>query len=58
MLNIFKHYGNLTDIYIADKRLKNGQRYGFAKFTDIGDEKTMECPYMAIGENDITEKKT
>lgn len=38
----FKRYGDISDLYMARKRMKNGQNFGFARFNNMTDEKLME----------------
>ncbi|XP_071689144.1 uncharacterized protein [Rutidosis leptorrhynchoides] len=35
--DIFKKYGNIHEVYIPKKRLKNGRKFGFVRYLDVPD---------------------
>ncbi|GKA68456.1 cytochrome P450 [Tanacetum coccineum] len=42
MLDVFKKYGDATDVYIVQKRNKMGKRFGFCRFARIKDNQEFE----------------
>ncbi|GKE42719.1 transposon TX1 [Tanacetum coccineum] len=41
MWEVFRKYGNLVEIYMANKRMRNGQRFGFLRYKDVKDQDRM-----------------
>ncbi|KAJ9558233.1 hypothetical protein OSB04_012847 [Centaurea solstitialis] len=39
---LFKRYGTVSDIYMAFKRLRNGEKFGFVRFRGVQDEVLLE----------------
>ncbi|KAJ9559866.1 hypothetical protein OSB04_005026 [Centaurea solstitialis] len=39
---LFKRYGGISDVYLARKRLRNGRRFGFARFKLVRNAEAME----------------
>lgn len=39
---LFKRYGDLVDVYMARKRLRNGQKFGFVRFKGVKSVEQME----------------
>ncbi|KAJ9556405.1 LOW QUALITY PROTEIN: hypothetical protein OSB04_011019 [Centaurea solstitialis] len=39
---LFKRYGVVSDIYIAFKRLRNGEKFGFVRFRGVSNEELLE----------------
>ncbi|GKD75764.1 cytochrome P450 [Tanacetum coccineum] len=42
MLEVFKHYGRVLDVYIARKRNKQGNRFRFSRFAGVVDTSVFE----------------
>ncbi|KAJ9538548.1 LOW QUALITY PROTEIN: hypothetical protein OSB04_031281 [Centaurea solstitialis] len=45
---MFKRYRNCSDIYMAKKKLRNGQRFGFIRFKQAGDSWELERRLSSI----------
>ncbi|KAJ9557691.1 hypothetical protein OSB04_012305 [Centaurea solstitialis] len=39
---LFKRYGTVSDIYMAFKRLRNGERFGFVRFRGVQNDQLLE----------------
>ncbi|KAJ9567283.1 hypothetical protein OSB04_003249 [Centaurea solstitialis] len=39
---LFKRYGVVSDIYMAFKRLRNGEKFGFVRFRGVSNEEVLE----------------
>lgn len=39
---LFKNYGWIADVYLARRRLRNKERFGFVRYRGVSDEKDME----------------
>ncbi|GKD26081.1 transposon TX1 [Tanacetum coccineum] len=45
---MFRKYGTVFDIFMVQKRLKNGQQYGFVRFNNVMDIETLHKTLEAI----------
>ncbi|GJT47352.1 nucleotide-binding alpha-beta plait domain-containing protein [Tanacetum coccineum] len=45
---LFDKYGSLVDLYVASKRTKSGDRFGFARFKNVSDVMSFEQKLASI----------
>jgi len=42
MWSVFRKYGNIKEVFILAKKDKRKERFDFARFEDVGDERLMD----------------